>query len=174
MSIRKVVIIDEMTLAQLASETARSVLDQCDVGYGFKLVRNENGASIGTYLEMIGAVSHLPRCENKNCGGTLAEDGTCPACLVGPLNPEAAWNAWVESRPDSIRTIARRLSPRTDYRIQALGDDYYRVMSIDEDGTVTAIRFDSTTGSAMWIVFGLDPNKLVPWHDHPWPEITPQ
>lgn len=66
MSIRKVVIIDEMTWAQLASEIARSV------GYGFKLVRNENGASIGTYLEMIGTLAPcIDSAIDKLAGGVL-------------------------------------------------------------------------------------------------------
>ena len=49
---------------------------------------------------------------------------------------EAAWQKWVEDRPEPVRTIARRLRPDTLYRLKTTGQRGI-IYFVSEDGTVT-------------------------------------
>lgn len=72
------------------------------------------------------------------------------------------WNAWVASRPASVRKIAERFEPWCLYRMITTGDRC-TLVSISEDETVTvAITGEYNTVMFDRDVFGVSPDDLVP------------
>lgn len=55
--IKKVIIIDESDWNRLTLKIAQAVWDQYDVGYGFKLVRNDDGGTVASLNEVIGTLT---------------------------------------------------------------------------------------------------------------------
>jgi hypothetical protein len=73
---------------------------------------------------------------------------------------EEAYQAWVESRPEVVKEIAKRLPPNKLYRLKTT---WQRVTmySINEDGTVTVdITGDYNLIDFSRRVFGINPDDL--------------
>lgn len=71
------------------------------------------------------------------------------------------WNDWVETRPEVVKKIAKKIFPNRLYRMSSSGHRC-TLYSISEDGTVTV----NITGEYNRIlfgrqVFGVDPDTLV-------------
>ena len=72
------------------------------------------------------------------------------------------WNDWVQSRPEPVMSIAKRLEPWSLYFLKPTGQRVV-VTSYFEDGTVTVLvsgKFNALLHECE--VFGIDPNDLVP------------
>ena len=79
--------------------------------------------------------------------------------VVRELDREA-WQAWLESRPESVRRIAAVYTPDKLYRMSS--GHRCTIYSYSEDGTVTVTvdgRFNVVAFSRN--VFGIDPSTLV-------------
>lgn len=84
-----------------------------------------------------------------------------------PAEEQEAWDAWVESRPDSVKAVARRFVPWALYRLKTT-NQIVTIHSYSENGTVTV----DITGDHNLIlfdrqVFGINPDDLEPCD---WPE----
>lgn len=69
------------------------------------------------------------------------------------------WSEWVESRPEIVKEVARKLHP---WKLYKFGDHRVTLYSISEDGTVTV----NVTGEFNSVVFerrvfGVNPTELV-------------
>ena len=81
-----------------------------------------------------------------------------------------AYLEWVASRPARVRDVLQRLDGWTAYRLQHDDGTYsghYTLAAVEEPAddaeapcTVKVQRFDELTGMPMWLVFGVDPDRL--------------
>lgn len=76
----------------------------------------------------------------------------------------AAWNAWVESRPENVRDLARRLDPWTLYRLKSSGHRV-TIYAIDEHNDEPVTLRVNVTGAFNLVafercVFGISPGDL--------------
>lgn len=84
------------------------------------------------------------------------------------MSDEVDWPAfekWLETRPQEIKDMARRVPPASWWRLPSDGDpeaSVYQLYSWSEGGTVTLTRYNVASKEPMWNVFGIEPDKLVP------------
>jgi hypothetical protein len=67
--------------------------------------------------------------------------------------------AWVESRPEQIRAMVKRVPPGTWWRMSR-GVGIYTPVSYAEDGTLTVHKHDPMLGMN-YQVFGVNPDSLT-------------
>lgn len=75
---------------------------------------------------------------------------------------EAAWAEWVESRPESVKAVAKRFDPWSLYLLKTTGQRV-TILAIAEDGTVRV----NVSGNYNFLiferqVFGINPDDLEP------------
>lgn len=84
---------------------------------------------------------------------------------------------WFKCRPHHIQELIRLRSPFYQYHLttdKQPYESYYIIRSYWDDGTITAVRYYKRDDSAVWSVFGLDPQHLEPWRLIPGVESTQQ
>lgn len=81
---------------------------------------------------------------------------------------------WYNSRPKKIQDMIDKVQPDKLFRLKDIDDDFYVIVSYNENGTIKAVRYDARTKISMHIVFGLNPDNFIEINKELEPELYKQ